>query len=212
MTNKTSSIEINPLRIENSLKNKQQQQQQQQQQPKQQLPQNKSPNKEKLTSQNHLGNKSTRSKKTKVLPKAKNKADTKHKVNKNNRTVPDTLAEMKETRIENPYKKTTPKPQSAQIQKEKEVEDTHMEEETINPEVPTQQSSNKTNTPTIEGEQTHSGKEVEERHMEEGTVNPDAPTQQSINKIETSPNDGRKKRKTQLIRHKKGKRKINIWN
>ena len=137
LTNKTSSIEINPLRIENSLKNKQQQQQQQQQQPKQQLPQNKSPNKEKLTSQNHLGNKSTRSKKTKVLPKAKNKADTKHKVNKNNRTVPDTLAEMKVARIENPYKKTTPEPQSVQIQKGKEIEGNHMEEEKLIRKFPT---------------------------------------------------------------------------
>ena len=143
LTNKTSNIEINPLRIEDSLRNKQQQQQQQ---PKQQLPQNNSPNKEKLKSQNHLGNKSTRSKKTKGLPKAKNKADTKHKVNKNNRTVPDTPAEMKGTQIENPYKKTTPKPQSVQIQKGREIEGNHMEIEKINPKIPNQQSSTKTNT------------------------------------------------------------------
>ena len=70
LTNKTSSIEINPLRIEDSLKNKEQQQQL--------LLQNNSPNKEKLTSQKHLGNKLTRSRKTKILPKVKNKTDTKH--------------------------------------------------------------------------------------------------------------------------------------
>ena len=56
----------------------------------------------------------SRSKKTKIPPKAKNKTDTKH------RTVPDTLDEMKEIRTEDLYKKTTPKHQNVQIQKEME--------------------------------------------------------------------------------------------
>ena len=103
LTNKTSSIEINPLRIEDSLKKEQQQQQPQQ---LQLLLQKNSSNEEKTTSQNHFGNKLTRSKKTKILPKAKNKTDTKHKVNKNNRMVSDTSIKMKETRMENSYKRS----------------------------------------------------------------------------------------------------------
>ena len=44
---------------------------------------------------------------------------------------------MKVTRIENPYKKTTPEPQSVQIQKGKEIEGNHMEEKKLIRQFPT---------------------------------------------------------------------------
>ena len=72
-------------------------------------------------------------------PKAKKKTDTTHKMSKTAiRMVPDTPTGIKETHIENPHKKTTLNPPIVQIHKEEKVEDKHMKEETIYPDLPTQ--------------------------------------------------------------------------
>ena len=113
LVNKTSSIKINPLFIDNSFKKKQEQHQH-----------NNVLNNGQPLSKTLTVNESTSTRGNKSSPKAKKKTERKHRKSENTRrTIPEIPIEIKEALIENSYRKTITKPPITQIQRKNKIEE-----------------------------------------------------------------------------------------